>query len=107
MTTIVFVQPDGKQVPVKVQAGANIMRTAVANNVAGIVAECGGAAMCATCHVYIDEDNAAKLPPVGEVEDEMLESAAAARTKASRLSCQLSIPEGLETLVVRVPDKQA
>lgn len=62
--------------------------------------------MCATCHVYVDEDSAARLPPPGEVEEEMLESAAAERTDRSRLSCQLVVPEGLNKLVVRVPETQ-
>jgi ferredoxin, 2Fe-2S len=104
MPTIVYVEPDGKRVSIEVDTGANVMRTAVANNVTGIVAECGGAAMCATCHVYVEAD---QLPPMGEVEHEMLESAAAARSETSRLSCQLTMPEGLEILLVRIPDKQA
>jgi 2Fe-2S ferredoxin len=106
MPTIIYVQPDGKKVSVEADVGANVMRTAIANNVAGIVAECGGSAMCATCHVYVDEEYATQLPPVGEVENEMLESAAAGRLAASRLSCQLILPEGLDTLVVRVAEKQ-
>ncbi len=106
MPTIVYLLSDGKKMTIDVDVGANVMRTAIANDVAGIVAECGGAAMCATCHVYIEGDAAGRLLPMGEVENEMLESAAADRTAASRLSCQLLMPEGLETLVVRIPEKQ-
>jgi 2Fe-2S ferredoxin len=106
MPTIVFLEPGGKRIPVDVAIGANVMRTAIANDVPGIVAECGGSAMCATCHVYVDDDSAAHLPPPGEVEEEMLESAAAERTARSRLSCQLLVPEGLDTLVVSVPQTQ-
>ncbi|MFM9718761.1 2Fe-2S iron-sulfur cluster-binding protein, partial [Streptomyces galilaeus] len=84
----------------------NVMRTALANNVPGIVAECGGSAMCATCHVYVDAEFAAKLPLRGEVEDEMLESAAAERTEFSRLGCQVDLPEGMERLIVRIPNTQ-
>jgi 2Fe-2S ferredoxin len=106
MPRIVYVGSDGKQIAVEAACGANVMRTAVANDVPGIVAECGGAAMCATCHVYVEGESAASLPPIGEVEDEMLESAMAPRTKDSRLSCQLLVPEGLETLIVRIPETQ-
>jgi 2Fe-2S ferredoxin len=106
MPTIVFLEPGGKRIPVDVAIGANVMRTAIANDVPGIVAECGGSAMCATCHVYVDDEGAAHLPPPGEVEEEMLESAAAERTARSRLSCQLVVPEGLDTLVVSVPQTQ-
>lgn len=106
MSKIVFVGADGQQVEVEVAAGANVMRTALANNVPGIVAECGGSAMCATCHVYVDPEFAVQLPERGEVEDEMLESAAASRTEYSRLSCQIVLPEGMERLVVRIPETQ-
>lgn len=106
MPTIVYVEPDGQRKAVQVEAGANVMRTAVGNGVAGIVAECGGAAMCATCHVYVADEGADLLPSVGEVENEMLESAAAERLASSRLSCQLNIPGNIETLVVRIPDRQ-
>ena len=106
MSKIVYVGADGRQIEIEVAAGANVMRTAVANNVPGIVAECGGSAMCATCHVYVDPECAEQLPKRGEVEDEMLESAAAARTEFSRLSCQLVMPEGMERLVVRIPETQ-
>ena len=106
MPTIVFVEASGNEITVDVPMGANVMRTAIANEVPGIVAECGGSAMCATCHVYVDDESAAKLPPSGEVEEEMLESAAAERTDRSRLSCQLIMPEGLDRLVVHIPATQ-
>jgi 2Fe-2S ferredoxin len=107
MPTIVYIEPDGRQTSVQVEAGANVMRTAVGHGIAGIVAECGGAAMCATCHVYADGEGADLLPPVGEVEDEMLESASAERLESSRLSCQLNVTGDIETLVVRIPDRQS
>ncbi len=106
MPTIVYIEPDGQRKAIQVEAGANVMRTAVGNGVDGIVAECGGAAMCATCHVYVAEEGAELLPPVGEVENEMLESAAAERRDSSRLSCQLNVTSHIETLVVRIPDRQ-
>lgn len=106
MAKIVYVVADGQQVEVEVEVGANVMRIALANNVPGIVAECGGAAMCATCHVYVDPEFTSQLPERGEVEDEMLESAVAPRTEFSRLGCQLELPEGMERLVVRIPETQ-
>lgn len=106
MPQITYVQPDGTRRSVPVQPGATVMLTAVANDIAGIVAECGGAAMCATCHVYLDDASVAAMPPVSEVEDEMLASAASERRPASRLGCQLVMPAGLEELVVHVPSHQ-
>ncbi|MBR0706946.1 2Fe-2S iron-sulfur cluster-binding protein [Bradyrhizobium liaoningense] len=106
MPVIVYVEAGGQRTRVEVEAGANVMRTAVHNGIGGIVGECGGAAMCATCHVYIEDEGAETLPPVGEVENEMLESAAAERLQSSRLSCQLNVTGNIETLVVRIPDRQ-
>lgn len=106
MSKIIYVGADGQQFEVEVDAGANVMRTALANNVPGIVAECGGSAMCATCHVYVHPELAGQLPERSEIEDEMLQSAAAGLTEFSRLSCQLMMPEGMAQLVVRIPETQ-
>lgn len=106
MPQIIYVQPDGARCSVPVQPGATVMLAAVANDIAGIVAECGGAAMCATCHVYLDDASVAAMPPVSEVENEMLASAATERRATSRLGCQLVMPAGLNELVVHVPSRQ-
>jgi 2Fe-2S ferredoxin len=106
MPTIIYIQGDGGERSIEVEVGANIMRTAIANNVRGIIAECGGAAMCATCHVYVDPDHAGLLPPREGVEEEMLESVAADRQENSRLSCQLHIPPGVDVVRVYVPVTQ-
>lgn len=104
MPSINFILPDGTEKSVAADPGANLMRTALLADIAEIVAECGGAAMCATCHVYVDEPFAGLFPPIGEVEDEMLDSAAEGRSSASRLSCQLAMPE--KDITVRIPASQ-
>jgi len=106
MPRISYLQDDGSARTIEVAAGANVMRTAIENDVPGIVAECGGAAACATCHVYVDPRVAARFPRPTEIEDDMLESAAAERRPESRLSCQLNLPPDLAELVVRVPPTQ-
>lgn len=106
MPRITYVQPDGERQTVEVSSGATVMMSAISNDVPGILAECGGSAMCATCHVYVDPDYVDKLPPVSEIEVEMLASAASERRENSRLSCQLVIEPGLEELVVHVPPNQ-
>lgn len=107
MPQITFVQPGGERRVIQVAPGATVMLTAVANDIVGIVAECGGAAMCATCHVYVDEASVALLEPVSEVENEMLDSAASGRRENSRLSCQLVIAPGVEEIVVHIPSRQS
>jgi 2Fe-2S ferredoxin len=103
---ITYVQPNGERRSIEVQPGATVMLTAVANNVPGIVAECGGAAMCATCHVYLDPACADRVDPVSEVENEMLDSAASGRRENSRLGCQLVVKPGVDELVVHIPSHQ-
>src|SRR5690606_20049531 len=49
--TIIFETAQGRR-EVQAKLGASVMETAVMNNVSGIEAECGGACICATCHVY-------------------------------------------------------
>jgi 2Fe-2S ferredoxin len=106
MPKITYVQPGGERQSISVEPGATVMLTAVANSVPGIVAECGGAAMCATCHVYLDEASQPLVPPVSEVENEMLESAASGRRENSRLSCQLVMTAAMDELVVHIPSHQ-
>ncbi|MFB0836103.1 2Fe-2S iron-sulfur cluster-binding protein [Arthrobacter halodurans] len=100
---LTYLQPDGTSATVEADPGHTVMRAALANNVEGIVAECGGNAMCATCHVYVDPKSDALLPPVGANEDELLDCTAAERRSGSRLSCQLPAVDGL---TVRVPECQ-
>jgi 2Fe-2S ferredoxin len=69
------------------------------------VAECGGSLSCATCHVFVDQSDVAALPPMEEMEDEMLYGAAEDRQETSRLSCQIKLTDGLE-LHVTTPETQ-
>jgi 2Fe-2S ferredoxin len=106
MPQITYVQPDGQRRSIAAQPGATVMLLAVANNIPGIVAECGGSAMCATCHVYLDEASTNLVAPVSEVENEMLDSAASGRRENSRLGCQLVLQPGVEEIVVHIPSHQ-
>lgn len=98
--------PDGSVATADVTEGTTIMRAAVTGGIEGILAECGGNALCATCHVYVDKNRLDELPPVSEDEDEMLECAASPREENSRLSCQILITAELDGLLVTLPDRQ-
>jgi 2Fe-2S ferredoxin len=82
------------------------MENAVKNGIDGIVAECGGACMCATCHVYVDPAFLDLLDPIGEEQEEMLGATAAERKPNSRLSCQIQMKPQFAGLIVRMPDRQ-
>jgi 2Fe-2S ferredoxin len=104
MAKITFVSPEGDSRSFEAASGTSVMQVAVSNGVDGIVAECGGSAMCATCHVYVEPDCLTALPPPDAVEEEMLDATAAERRCNSRLSCQLTVGE--TDLVVRLPETQ-
>lgn len=106
MPTIRFIHPDGTTKTLDLPTGTSLMQAIVANNVGGVVAECGGSAMCATCHVYVEEGQLDRLPPIDFVEDEMLGSTASERRPNSRLSCQIEVTDELNGLVVQLPERQ-
>ena len=106
MPTITYVQADGTKQDVEVPTGKRIMQAAVGAGIDGIVAECGGQAMCATCHIYVDSSWLDKLPPVSDDEDEMLEDTTSVRTAESRLSCQIPVTDDLDGIIVRLPETQ-
>ncbi|HEY3479194.1 MULTISPECIES: 2Fe-2S iron-sulfur cluster-binding protein [Amycolatopsis] len=106
MPKIVFTRPDGTAQTVDARPGASVMETGIKHGVPGIVAECGGALSCATCHVYVGEEH---LPLVGAAagfEDEMLDDAASERRPTSRLSCQIAMCDELDGLAVTVAPVQ-
>lgn len=105
MPTISYIQPDGSTISVDAETGVSVMQAATMNDVDGIVAECGGNAMCATCHVYV-ESHLDQLPEMSDDEDALLYSTAAERLSNSRLCCQIPATEALDGLIVRVPQAE-
>jgi 2Fe-2S ferredoxin len=107
MPKVTYVEYNGIAHEVDVPVGTSVMRGAVDNNVPGIDADCGGECACATCHVYVDAAWLAKtgLPGPGSQEASMLSFAAVAQPD-SRLSCQITMTEELDGLLVRMPEGQ-
>lgn len=106
MPDVTYVHTDGTRETVAAETGASVMTTAIANGIEGIVAECGGSMMCATCHVYVDAAFLHRLPEKSVAEDEMLDSTSSERTERSRLSCQIKMTPELDGLVVYLPETQ-
>lgn len=107
MTKILFHHPDGSVDTLDVPGGTSLMRAAVSNGVKGIVGECGGQAMCATCHVYVRADYLDRLPPMSEDEDEMLDCTTSERDQnRSRLGCQIETSDDLNEVEVDLPTTQ-
>lgn len=100
---VTWKHPDGTETHATVDNGTNMMQAAVANNVPGIVGECGGTLSCATCHVYVADDWAEKTGAADDFEDAMLDVAEAERRDTSRLSCQIEASDDLDGLILIVP----
>ena len=106
MPRIIYITFDGNKHEVEVPIGLTVMEGARDNNIPGIEADCGGACACSTCHVYVDEEWINKLPPIDDIERDMLDFAFEPNEKLSRLTCQLNVTEELDGLVVKMPEKQ-
>jgi len=63
---------------------------------------CGGMALCASCHCYVNSDH--ELPEPSPDEEDMLDQAFFVEDN-SRLACQIRLEDSLEGLVVKLaPD---
>jgi 2Fe-2S ferredoxin len=103
MPRVIFHDVDGQRIEADVAAGNTAMEGALDNGIAGILAECGGACACATCHAYIPGPWLGRLKPMEDMEDAMLDTAND-RRPSSRLLCQIEMTpdlDGLEIFVAR------
>jgi len=106
MARIKFIAADGNsETEIEAENGISVMVAAINNGIQGIVAECGGACSCATCHVIVDPEWYGKLPAPQALEKDMVEFAAE-KSETSRLSCQITVTDDIDGLVVRVPSSQ-
>ncbi|HVI05427.1 MAG TPA: 2Fe-2S iron-sulfur cluster-binding protein [Sphingomicrobium sp.] len=102
MTLVRFFRADGSlDLEVEAAAGQRLLDVAWAAR-EPLEGACEGVMACSTCHVIVDSEDFAKLPPASEEEEDLLDLAAHA-TRTSRLACQIILTEDLESLSVRVP----
>lgn len=106
MPDITLIDANGSVHSFEAPEGVSVMQAATGFGVPGIVAECGGAAMCATCHVMVDAAWIGQLPAPLANELALLECTAAPRTPGSRLSCQIKLTPDLQGLLLRLPERQ-
>jgi ferredoxin, 2Fe-2S len=105
MPKITYIEHDGAVHTVEAEIGATVMETALRNDVASIVAECGGSCTCATCLVHVDENWFAVVGPPSAEENDMLDTAFEVK-ETSRLSCQIKVTNELDGLIVHTPSYQ-
>ena len=105
MPKITYIEHSGKSHTIDVAKELTVMEGAIQNDIPGIDADCGGACACATCHVYVDEKWIDKLPKKESAEEDMLDMANEPN-QFSRLTCQITVTDDLDGLVVKMPSKQ-
>jgi 2Fe-2S ferredoxin len=101
MATVHTTTRDGQHLDMPAQEGLSLMEILRDNGIEDAFALCGGCCSCATCHVYIDPDRLALLPPMSEDESDLLDGSAH-RQANSRLSCQIPWSAALDGLTVSV-----
>ena len=105
MVKITFIDSEGTGRTVEGEAGSTVMETAIRNDIPGIVAECGGACACATCHVHVAEEWKEAVGEPEPMEEDMLDFAFDVKP-TSRLSCQIRVRPELDGLDVHTPQDQ-
>lgn len=106
MTHVTFIDARGNVRAVDAPAGMSVADAALDGRIPGIEADCGGFCACATCHVYLDDEWFARVPPADELEAAMLDTEAIDRRPNSRLACQLRLGDDLDGIVVHTPERQ-
>lgn len=104
MPKVTYLLPDGSSRDLDIAEGQSLMEGATRNGIDAILGECGGSAMCATCHVLVEHSPVA-LPSISDDEDAMLDETASPRQENSRLSCQIRMSSALDGIVVRIADE--
>ena len=105
MPKITYKDHQGTSKTIEVENGLSVMEGAIQKEIPGIDADCGGSMACATCHVYVDDQWFNKIPKAEDAEIDMIDMAFEPK-KNSRLSCQITISDELDGLVVNLPEKQ-
>ena len=101
MPKLIVVTREGEEREIIGEAGLSVMEVIRDAGIDEILALCGGCCSCATCHIHVDPDFAAKLKPMSEDENDLLDSTSD-RDEFSRLSCQVDFNDALDGLKVRI-----
>ena len=106
MPDITLIEYDGFEHGFEAPAGLTVMQAATGFGVPGILADCGGQAVCGTCHVIVADAWIDRLPAPQAQEDALLDGVAVGRSAGSRLACQIQLGAELQGLLMRLPERQ-
>lgn len=99
MPAIIATDREGRTHRIEGEVGESFMAVLKYRGQLDVLADCGGSAMCGTCHVYVDTAWIDKLRPISEEEDTMLNELLERRPN-SRLSCQNQLTEALDGIML-------
>lgn len=105
MPTVTFVLNDNSKTSIDAPKGSTLMEVAIANQIKGIVADCGGLCACSTCQVLVDEAWLDVCAEPEELEKAMIDFAYNPQDN-SRLACQIILDDIHDGLIVKVPARQ-
>lgn len=100
MTRIDVTLRSGEQMEITADS-RSVMEALRDNGVDEVLALCGGCLSCASCHVYVREDQMSLLPPATSMEHDLLSESPHKRDN-SRLSCQLNLTDDLTEIAITV-----
>lgn len=101
MAIVIVENRAGEHMTLQAQNAQSLMDIMRSGGVDDILALCGGTCSCATCHVIVDPGFADQLAPMGDDENDLLDSSDH-RTATSRLSCQVIFREDMDGLRVTI-----
>lgn len=101
MAKLFVTKRDGSEIIIEGQAGLSVMELIRDGGGDELLALCGGCCSCATCHIHVDPAFADKMAPMGEDENDLLDSSDH-RNEQSRLSCQIPFDNSLDGLRVTI-----
>lgn len=91
--------------PISAPADRSLMEAIREAGLDELLALCGGACSCATCHVYVDVHESSPLLTRTADEDDLLD-ATSHRKANSRLSCQLRLSPELSGMAVTIAPEE-
>jgi 2Fe-2S ferredoxin len=105
MSKVTYIDKNVKSYVVEIANGANLMQAAIDNSVPGVLGDCGGAAACATCHVFVDPAWAERAGAAADIEADLIDGLLDTKP-TSRLSCQIVMRDELDGIVLHLPEQQ-
>ena len=101
MPNIQVTDLSGKVSTLKAKSGETLMEALRDNGYSDIEAVCGGVCSCSTCHVYLEGAWFDKFGDRSEDENQLVTSTDHFKPN-SRLSCQLTVSDDMDGMVVTI-----